>query len=39
VIGIPGLAGLAYRNNQGKATVTVCHHSRSRPCPEAAGRL
>ena len=39
VIGfLPRLAGLLYKRNEGKATVSVCHDRPFRSCEEASGR-
>jgi uncharacterized protein (DUF2235 family) len=38
VIGIPGLAGLFYRNNRGAASVSVCHDRPPRACEGAGNR-
>ena len=37
VIGVPGLAGLLYKRNEGKATVSVCHDRPFRSCEEVSG--
>ena len=38
VIGIPGLAAISYKNNEGKAAVSVCHDRPIRSCDGAVGR-
>ena len=36
VLGIPGAAGVFYKHNEGRATVSVCHDRPVRSCEEEA---